>query len=96
LLNQFAQSEANSGVMMIGIALDEATEVRSYLKENPLKYQQFLEKAGKNDSSALLGNNNGIIPFSVLIGPDGRLLKLKRGIFADTEELTAFSKPPKP
>ena len=81
---------------MIGIALDEAAEVNNYLKENPLKYPQFLEKAGKNDSSAQFGNLQGIIPFSVLIGPEGQLLKLKRGDFADLDELKAFAQPPKP
>ena len=60
-----------------------------------MKYPQFLEKVDKNDSSAQLGNERGIIPFSVLINPDGRLLKLKRGDFADLDELKAFAKPPK-
>ena len=95
LLDEFAESQGNSAVMLIGIALDDAADVKTYLKENPLKYPQFLEKAGKNDSSAQLGNERGIIPFSVLISPDGRLLKLKRGEFADLAELKAFAKPPK-
>ena len=95
LLDKFAQSQGNSDVMLIGIALDNADDVKTYLKENPLKYPQFLEKVGKNDSSAQLGNERGIIPFSVLISPDGHLLKLKRGEFADLAELKAFAKPPK-
>lgn len=96
LLDKFAQSQGANGVILIGIALDESKEVKSYLKENPLKYPQFLETPGKSDSSTQLGNKAGIIPFSVLIGPDGQLLKLKRGEFADLEELEAFVKPPKP
>lgn len=96
LLDKFAQSQDAKGVLLIGIALDEAADVREYLKENPLKYAQFLENVGKNDSSTQLGNNAGIIPFSVLIAPDGQLLKLKRGEFTDLEELEAFVKPPKP
>ena len=96
LLDTFAQSQSDGEVMLIGIALDEAAAVKAYLKENPLKYPQFLEKAGKNDSSAQLGNERGIIPFTVLISPDGALLKLKRGEFADIRELEAFAKPPKP
>jgi thiol-disulfide isomerase/thioredoxin len=95
LLNKFAKSQDATGVLLVGIALDEATEVQSYLKQNPLNYPQFLEKAGKNDSSTQLGNKAGIIPFSVLIGPDGQLLKLKRGEFTDLDELSAFVKPPK-
>ena len=96
LLDKFAQLQDAKGVLLLGIALDEAADVRKYLKENPLKYPQFLETVGKNDSSTQLGNNAGIIPFSVLIGPDGQLLKLKRGEFVDLEELHAFVKPPRP
>jgi len=96
LIDQFAQSQTgNTDVMVIGIALDEAAEVKDYLKQNPLKYPQFLEIADKNDSSTQFGNHDGIIPFSVLIGPDGRLLKQKSGDFTDIEEIKAFAKPPK-
>jgi len=96
LLDKFAQSQGANGVLLVGIALDEVKDVKDYLKENPLKYAQFLEKAGKNDSSTQLGNNAGIIPFSVLISPDGQLLKLKRGEFVNLDELEDFVKPPKP
>ncbi|MGH8108714.1 MAG: TlpA disulfide reductase family protein [Arenimonas sp.] len=96
MLNQFAQSQGAKGVLLVGIALDEGSEVQDYLKKNPVKYPQFLEKTDKNDSSAQLGNKTGIIPFTVLISPDGQLLKLKRGDFADLDELIAFAKPPKP
>lgn len=95
LLDKFSQSKTGNSVLVIGIALDEAEDVNQYLKENPLNYTQFLEKAGKNDSSTQLGNKTGIIPFSILIDPNGQLLKLKRGEFADLEELEAFVKPPK-
>ena len=95
LLDKFSQPKTGNNVLVIGIALDEAEDVNQYLKENPLKYTQFLEKAGKNDSSTQLGNKTGIIPFSILIDPNGQLLKLKRGEFADLEELEAFVKPPK-
>ncbi len=95
LLDKFAKSQDAAGVLLVGIALDEAADVQTYLKENPLNYAQFLEKADKNDSSTQLGNKAGIIPFSVLIGPDGKLLKLKRGEFADLDELKDFVKPPK-
>ncbi len=96
ILNQFAQSQDVKGILLIGIALDEGSDVQDYLKKNPVNYLQFLEKADKNDSSTQLGNKTGIIPFTVLIAPDGQLLKLKRGDFADLDELKAFAKPPKP
>ncbi len=95
LLNEFAKKQAPAEVMLIGIALDEPKLVNDYLQENPLKYSQLLEKASKNDSSTQLGNQRGIIPFSVLIAPDGRLLKIKHGQFTDLDELEAFTTPPK-
>ncbi len=95
LLNEFSQSQRSQDVMVIGIALDEATLVSEYLQKNPLKYPQLLEKSSKNDSSNQLGNQRGIIPFSVLIAPDGRLLKIKQGQFTDLDDLEAFTTPPK-
>lgn len=96
ILAEFAQSQKIDGVMVIAIAMDEASEVNAYLRQYPANYPQFLEKSGENDSLARLGNKSGTIPFSVLISPDGRLLKQKRGEFIHIDELEVFAKPPKP
>ena len=95
LLNEYAKKQGSGDVMVIGIALDEAKLVSEYLQQNPLNYPQLLEKANKNDSSTQLGNQRGIIPFSVLISPDDHLLRIKHGQFTDLDELEAFTTPPK-
>ena len=87
LLNTFAKSQGKNDIMLIGIALDEIKDVNEYLKQTPANYPQFLETAGPDDSSSQLGNLSGIIPFTVLIGPDGRLLRQHAGPFADEPQL---------
>ena len=47
----------------------------------------LLEAPGPGDSSVRLGNRAGVLPFSVLIGADGRLRKQRIGAFADAEDL---------
>ncbi len=92
LLNQFAKSQDAKQIMVIGIALDEMAEVNKYLKENPLNYPQFLEQAGPDDSSSQLGNRSGIIPFSILIDPDGRLIRKHAGPFESEQQLRDWAK----
>jgi hypothetical protein len=47
----------------------------------------WLETPGARDSSARLGNTAGVLPFSVLIGAHGRLLKRRFGPFSDIDDL---------
>jgi thiol-disulfide isomerase/thioredoxin len=96
VLNQYADA-ANSDKNMpqiIGIALDEAEAVSEFLRENPSKYPNFIENYELSDSSSALGNTQETIPYTILIGPDGQLLKQSNGVFTDIEELKAFAKTP--
>lgn len=72
---------------MIGIALDQREDAEAFLREVPVSFPNLLETPGPGDSSARLGNAQGVLPFSVLVGPDGRLLKRRFGSFASPEEL---------
>lgn len=97
LLDKFARLQENKGkegIVLVGIALDEEEAVKSYFEENSSKYAQFLEIPSQNDSSMRLGNEKGLIPYSLLIGPDGRLLKRKTGEFSSLREINDFVKPP--
>jgi len=98
LLNEFAKSQNNNQILVVGIALDEMADVNKYLKENPLQYPQLLEKAGPNDSSTQLGNGSGVIPYSILIDPNGRLIRQHSGPFENEEQLQNWAqiKPEKP
>ena len=85
LLDAFARSQPADGVHVIGIALDEVSDVVRFLDERPVGFPIRIEASGPNDSSMLLGNARGILPYSVLIDADGRLQKSRLGAFRKAE-----------
>ena len=74
-LDAFARRQGANGVQVVGIALDEADAVRSFLDARPVGYAVLVDSPGPADSSVLLGNARGVLPYSVLVGTDGRILK---------------------
>lgn len=84
-LDRFASTQAEGGVQVVGIALDDADAVRDFLTRIPVGYPILLDQAGPADSSVQFGNLRGVLPYSVLISTDGRLLKQKVGPFQHGE-----------
>ena len=74
-LDAFARRQGANGVQVVGIALDEADAVRSFLDARPVGYAVLVDSPGPADSSVRLGNARGVLPYSVLVGADGRILK---------------------
>ena len=77
----------NPSVAVVAIALDEPADARHFLSAQGLDLPVLIEAAGPADSSVRLGNRRGVLPYSVLIGPDGRLLARKLGAFRSAAEL---------
>lgn len=80
-----AQSERPQGVRVVGIALDEPGPVREFLARVPVAYPILMETAGPGDSSVALGNRRGVLPYSVLLDADGRVVRTKLGPFTEAE-----------
>ncbi len=72
---------------VIGIALENPDEAATLLTEIPVSFAQHHEPPGKQDSSVRLGNAWGVMPFTVLIDPQGRLVKRHVGVFAGERQL---------
>jgi thiol-disulfide isomerase/thioredoxin len=89
LLDSFASgSTGDSGpVDVVGIALDEAGPVRSFLAKQPVRFPILIEAPGGQDSSVRMGNHRNVLPFSVLVGADGRVLARRYGAFEDARQL---------
>lgn len=84
-LDRFAAAQKPQGVQVVGIALDDLEAVNRFLGSTPVGYPIVLDAPGPRDSSVQLGNPKGVLPYSVLIGADGRLVKQKIGPFEDGE-----------
>jgi thiol-disulfide isomerase/thioredoxin len=80
-LDRFAASQGANGTQVVGIALDDAQAVRDFLRRIPVRYPILLDQAGPRDAGVQLGNPKGVLPYTVLVSADGRLLKQKIGPF---------------
>jgi thiol-disulfide isomerase/thioredoxin len=89
-LQRFGMRQGASGIQIIGIALDDPAAVHEFLTRIPVQYPILIDTPGPADASVRLGNPKGVLPYSVLIGADGRLLKQRIGPFA-AGELDAFA-----
>jgi thiol-disulfide isomerase/thioredoxin len=81
-LQRFARSQDANGVQVVGIALDDPAAVRAFLQRVPVAYPILLDTPGPADAGVRLGNPKGVLPYSVLVSADGRLLRQHIGPFA--------------
>jgi peroxiredoxin len=87
ILADFSRRTDRNGTQVVGIALDLEKNSKAWLGRHPLPYPVLFEMPGIADSSVTLGNQRGLLPFSVLVGADGRVLATRTGPFADLAEL---------
>ena len=67
------------GVIVVGIAMDEPMHVRSFLAAHPVDYPILIGEMGPPSTSLKLGNTHQVLPYSVLIDTDGRILATHAG-----------------
>jgi thiol-disulfide isomerase/thioredoxin len=84
-LEAFAKTQQADGVQVIGLALDTPEGVRGFLQRVPVSYPILLDTPGPADASVWLGNTRGVLPYTVLVGADGRIVKQKIGPFVHGE-----------
>lgn len=84
-LQRFSSEQGVNGIQVVGIALDDAAAVRAFLQRTPVDYPILLDTPGPADAGVSLGNPKGVLPYSVLVSADGRLLKHRIGPFAEGE-----------
>lgn len=89
-LQRYSAQQGAEGVQVVGIALDEPEAVRDFLARVPVQYPILIDPPGPADAGVRLGNLKGVLPYSVLIGADGRLLRQRIGPFV-AGELDAFA-----
>jgi thiol-disulfide isomerase/thioredoxin len=84
-LQRFSATQGVDGVQVVGIALDQPAAVRAFLAKVPVRYPILIDTPGPADASVRLGNLKGVLPYSVLISADGRLLERRVGPFVPGE-----------
>ena len=85
LLDAFYRQNAAKGWKMLGIAIDQPSQVKRFLSQRPFAYPMAF---GGLDGMALgeqLGNESGSLPFTVVLAADGRLILRKLGKLSANE-----------
>jgi thiol-disulfide isomerase/thioredoxin len=90
ILEAYARRNAPNGTQVVGIALDAESSTRNFLRTRQLGFPVLLEYPGPKDSSVALGDARGLLPYSVLVGQDGRILATRTGAFTDQADLEAW------
>lgn len=72
---------------VVGIALDDMFDAKNFLVQTPVTFETYQETPSKRDSSSRMGNAWGVLPFTVLISPDGRLIRRHLGQFESEQQI---------
>jgi thiol-disulfide isomerase/thioredoxin len=93
LLDRTQQRLAGKGLQIVGIANDNAAATREFLGTVPVQYPILIDDPDKGeDLSELFGNARDVLPYTVLIGRDGKILARRPGNF-DEATLEAWLAP---
>ena len=84
-LQRYHAEQGANGVQVVGIALDTPEAVAAFLERVPVDYAILVDRPGPADAGVRLGNPAGVLPYTVLLDADGRLLRRRIGPFAPGE-----------
>ncbi len=85
LLDRTQQRHAANGLQIVGISADSVAATRAFLDQFPVTYPILVDDpALGGDVSRDYGNRMNVLPFTVLIGRDGRILAQRAGNFSET------------
>ena len=90
-LDRFAREFGKRQGQVLGLAIDRAEPVRQFLGRVPVGFLIGLGGLDGTDLIHELGNLQGSLPFTVLIGADGQVLQRKMGE-TSFDELVGWTK----
>ena len=71
------------GVRFVGVANDDAAKVRDFGRDLGINYPLWVGGLEVTELSKRLGNRLGVLPHTVILGADGRVLETRVGVFAE-------------
>ncbi len=92
-LQAFADEQGANGIQVVGIALDDAANVRDFMQQHRITYPTLVDAPGPADAGVRLGNPAGVLPYTILVSAEGRLLKTKIGPFDDKQAIVDWATP---
>ena len=89
LLDAFFREQRASGWQVVGLAIDRPDAVRRFLGTTPVSFPVGIAGLSGTDLVRRLGNTAGGLPFTLVLGADGRVAVRKMGRL-DRADLTAW------
>ena len=90
LLDVFFRQNSPKGWQMVGLAIDQPSRVRQYLSQNAISYPVGLAGMTGTNLGRLLGNEQGGLPFTVVLDANGGLIQRKLGKLS-AQEIQAWA-----
>ena len=81
------------GAIVVGIAMDDPAHARDFLAAHPVNYPILFGQLESPSTSLRLGDVGEVLPYSVLLDADGRILDARRGAL-DIATLDRWLTPP--
>jgi len=79
LVDSFYRQNASSGWQVLGLAIDKPGLVLDFLRRSPVSFSMAMAGIDGIELSKSLGNSVGGLPFSVVLGSAGTVLRRKIG-----------------
>lgn len=74
-LSQIHSKYLNKGVVVLGISTDDSEKISEYAKEKPVSYPLLAGEMEAMNLSGVLGNNKGVVPYTVIFDRTGRIVR---------------------
>lgn len=74
-LSQFHEHYRDQGVLVLGIATDDVAKIREFTKETKVSYPLLAGDLDAMNLGNAMGNNKGILPYTVILDRDGSVVK---------------------
>jgi peroxiredoxin len=78
-LSELAAKDGGKHFNVIGIGIDSPSNLAEFARKIKISYPLYVGGMGGTDLARDLGNANGGLPFTVLIGADGQVRKTYLG-----------------
>lgn len=74
-LSELHTEYKDRNVTVLGMAIEDVAAINDYIKEEKVSYPLFATDMQGMDMATSLGNNKGVLPYTVIIKADGTLAK---------------------